>query len=94
MTKQFSSVNTAYGSPMGRSAYGDATATTARTVRVFKVRLIAGYDDGGAYWGCNMPGAYLYCATDGADYRRFVRARSRHAAIERLCVPIESLIVR
>lgn len=69
---QFEKVNTRYGAPMGRA---DTGATPVQKVRVFMVKLDSGgYDDGGAYWGQGMP---LWCATDGADYRRFVRADSR-----------------
>ena len=76
MAKQFSPVNAKYGAPMGR--YANGANPEPRTVRLFRVRLDSGgYDDGGAYWGIGKP---LFCATDGADYRHFVRADSRHAA--------------
>ena len=69
---QFEKVNARYGAPMGRA---DTGATPVQKVRVFRVNLDSGgYDDGGAYWGAGAP---LWCATDGADYRRFVRADSR-----------------
>jgi hypothetical protein len=92
MTKQFIPVDCSRGAPMGRAEYGTATECEPRTVRVFKVRLDGDYDDGGAYWGCNSFGAYLYCATDGADYRAFVRATSRADAIIRLGIPCDRLI--
>lgn len=76
---QFAKVNTSYGAPMGRA---DTGATPAQKVRVFRVKLDSGgYDDGGAYWGRSAP---LWCATDGADYRRFVRADSRLRACAEL----------
>lgn len=92
MTKQFTPVNCSRGSPMGRAEYGTPTECEPRTVRAFKVTLSGDYDDGGAYWGCNSHGAYLYCATDGADYRAFVRAPSRADAIIRLGIPCDRLI--
>ncbi len=91
MTKQFTPVDCSRGSPMGRAEYGIAAECEPRTVRVFKVTLDGDYDDGGAYWGCNTFGAYLYCATDGADYRAFVRAAHRPAAIEALGIPLDRL---
>lgn len=91
MTKQFTPVDCSRGAPMGRAEYGTATECEPRTVRVFKVTLDGDYDDGGAYWGCNSFGAYLYCATDGADYRAFVRAAHRPAAIEALGIPLDRL---
>lgn len=68
-------VSCRYGAPMGRAEWH---GTPARPVRLFRVRINAGgYDSGGAYWGSGDP---LYCATDGADFRAFVRALDRPAA--------------
>lgn len=78
--KQFNDVNSQYGAPMGRQGHGLPCHTEGegRTIRLFRVRLDSGgYDDGGAYWGI---GQRLYCATDGADYRQFVRADNRFHA--------------
>ena len=47
MAKQFAPVSCTYGAPMGRSTFGTPTDCAPRTVRVFKVRLSDGYDDGG-----------------------------------------------
>lgn len=82
MNKQFPEVSCTYGSPMGRRDHGPFSGEP-RSVRLFRVRLDAGgYDDGGAYWGHGKP---LFCATDDADFRRFVRADSRLSA----CVELE-----
>ena len=80
MIKQMPAVSCQYGAPMGRREYGQPGPL--RNVRLFRVRIDSGgYDDGGAYWGVGQP---LYCATDGADYRRFIRAASREAAAREL----------
>jgi len=92
MKKQFSIVDSAYGAPMGRATSGTAAACEPRTVRLFRVVLIDGYDDGGAYWGANSRGSFLYCATDGAGYREFTRAASRADAATRLGVPTDRLV--
>lgn len=87
MGKQFPNVNSTYGAPMGRVEKG--TPQTPKSVRVFRVRLNAGgYDDGGAYWGHGLP---LFCATDGRDYRHFVRAIDRIDAIAALEIPAETI---
>lgn len=81
MAKQFDDVSGRYGAPMGRTTYG-TPENAAGKIRLFRVVLDSGgYDDGGAYWG---HGGALYCATDGEDYRDFVRASSRLAAIAAL----------
>lgn len=81
MGKQFSDVDCRRGAPMGRRTYGNAK--DAVKVSVFKVRLDnGGYDDGGAYWGVNLPGYSLYCA-DSDDFRSFTRALNREEAIKR-----------
>ena len=67
------------GSSMGRAQYGGDKPETK--VRLFYVRLRDGYDDQGAYWG---EPRNLYCATNCAEYRKFVRANSRKEAAEKL----------
>lgn len=85
--RQFETVNCKFGAPMGRSSYGAPEACDDRSVRVFRVWLDAGgYDDGGAYWGSGIPTRPLYCAM-APDYRAFVRAWSRDAAILELDIP-------
>ena len=91
MTKQFTPVDCSRGSPMGRAQYGFGCTPAPRSVRVFKVTLSEGYDDGGAYWGCNSFGAYLYCATDDDGYRMFTRAASRADAIANFKLPTRCL---
>lgn len=89
MAKQFNDVNCQYGAPMGRRRYG--SAGDAEKVRLFKVRLdTGGYDDGGAYWGVNLPGHALYCA-DSDDYRDFVRALNRAEAMTKLGLKVQQL---
>lgn len=74
-------VSCTYGAPMGRPHWLPCNAAL-RSVRVFQVIIDSqGYDVGGAYWG---HGKRLYCATDGIDYREFVRADTRAAAITAL----------
>lgn len=81
MKKQFPDVSARYGAPMGRASSGTPDNAESK-IRVFRVNLDSGgYDDGGAYWGHGGP---LFCATDGGDYRQFVRANSRLAAIAAL----------
>ena len=76
--KQFSDVNSRYGAPMGRAEFGTHEQADGK-IRLFKVRLDSGgYDDGGAYWGS---GQALFCATDGGDFRQFIRADSRLQAV-------------
>lgn len=73
---QFPHVDGKYGAPMGRREYNDGDYSAK--VRLFRVKLDSGgYDQGGAYWGTP---SNLYCATDGAGFRVFVRAESREAA--------------
>jgi hypothetical protein len=91
MARQFPDVNCTYGAPMGRREYGHAEDSEPRSVRLFRVVLVQGYDDGGAYWGCGVP---LWCATDGGDYRRFMRAWSRRAAAQALGLESGQLRVR
>lgn len=92
MAKQFPEVNGKYGAPMGRSQYGRPDDCEPRSVRLFAVRLHDGYDDGGAYWGLNFPGAILYCATDGKDYLEFIRAENRTDAAVRMGIEPDRLI--
>lgn len=88
MGKQFQNVNAQYGAPMGRASFGIPENAEGK-IRLFRVCLdCGGYDDGGAYWGGGSP---LFCATDGADYRQFVRANSRLAAIAELGIDREQL---
>lgn len=69
-------VSSPRGAPMGR--WSDTLNPPAGPVRLFYVPFVDGcYDRGGAYWGGP---ADLYCATDGQDWRAFVRARSRQDA--------------
>jgi hypothetical protein len=79
--RQFPRTSFPYGAPMGR-----ATSTPEGPAglfkdkcRLFQVRLDSGgYDDGGAYWGRDLP---LYCceSVDGT-LRTFTRHPSREAA--------------
>lgn len=85
------SVNMSRGAPMGRAAYGSPLECAPRSIRLFMVTLNEGYDVGGVYWGCNMPGKVLYCATDGGDYRAFIRAPHRPAAAHLLDIPSNRL---
>lgn len=88
MGKQFARVNSQYGAPMGRREFGPMP-DHGRKIRIFRVRIDSGgYDDGGAYWGAGKP---LFCATDNADYRRFIRADSRLSAVAGLEIPREML---
>lgn len=88
MARQFEKVNARYGAPFGRAEYG---ASPDNKLRLFRVKINAGgYDDGGAYWG---QGAPLWCATDGADYRRFARAHSRLRACVALSIFADELAV-
>lgn len=74
-------VDSKYGAPMGRRSWLPCNAEP-RTVRVFHVTInCGGYDIGGAYWGL---GQRIYCATDTVEYREFVRADTRTAAIAAL----------
>lgn len=92
MAKQFQPVNCSRGAPMGRHEFGQAQDCEPRTVRLFRVNLDSGgYDDGGAYWGLSSRGESLFCATDGGDYRRFVRSQSRLSAVADLEIPRQKL---
>jgi hypothetical protein len=88
MKRQFDDVSCRYGAPMGRQSYGSPIDCEVKTIRLFKVSLdCQGYDDGGAYWGINSNGKFLYCATDNANYRGFTRADSRYKAMVQLSIP-------
>ncbi len=90
MAKQFLDVDCSRGAPMGRRRYG--LAAEAERVKLFKVRLDhQGYDDGGAYWGVNLPGHTLYCA-ESDDYREFVRALNRSDARVKLGLRLDQLV--
>ena len=91
---------------MGRGSYGDVGKRPKKSdgtddigpeigkpgnlIRLFKVRLTDGYDDGGAYWGWPDD---LWCARcDG--YRDFTRAYDRHMAAEKLGIANENLYIK
>lgn len=76
-------VNCKYGAPMGRANIGShpITVTSGPTCKIFKsnqtkvytrrIRLVEGYDKGGAYWG--WPDN-LYCEfTADLTYVRYYR---------------------
>ncbi len=87
MVKQFDNVDCSRGAPMGRAEWPEPP-TKPKSVRLFRVRLDSGgYDDGGAYWGLESRGQMLFCATDDANYRRFVRAATRGLAANELRLP-------
>lgn len=72
------------GAALGRpSGVLRASELPLRSVYLSKVKLIDGYDDGGAYWGVGQP---LYCAysDDYCEYCEYVRAYSREDAAKRL----------
>jgi hypothetical protein len=92
MKKQFTNANCGYGAPLGRREYGLVSDCPEHSIRLFKVRLIGDYDDGGAYWGASISIGWLYCARSGNTYRRFVRANSRTHARELLRIPNAMLI--
>ena len=76
-----SPVSCNYGAPTGRADWRD---DPIEPVRLFRVSVDSGgYDRGGAYWGTGKP---LFCATDCAGFRMFLRAEDRvtaQTAIER-----------
>jgi len=77
------------GAQMGRLEY-NRPPKKARSVRLFRVDLIQGYDNGGAYWGS---GQQLWCAMAREEqYREFVRADNRRAAMKALNLTITQLI--
>lgn len=83
MFKQFPEVGCQFGAPIGRREYQSGNPLAPKSVRLFRVNLDSwGYDDGGAYWG--LPRYNLWCATDEADYRQFIRAPTRYHAARML----------
>lgn len=89
MPKQFETVSSRYGAPMGRRADGHLETDVARFVRLYRVRINSGgYDDGGAYWGL---GEALYCAQDDDGNRQFKRAATREKAALLLGIPAGAL---
>ena len=74
MSRQFESVSSRFGAPMGRSEIHTDFMAKARC---FRVRMVDhDYDDGGAYWG-GYPSKPLFCATNGNGLMMFERAGSR-----------------
>ncbi len=70
-------VGTRYGAPMGREAWKEAPEGP---VKLFRLPLEDGaYDFGGAYWGAPDN---LWCATDGSNFRAFVRAETFQEAAD------------
>lgn len=88
-TKQFEDVDCQYGAPMGRAEW-PTKPKERKSVCLFRVNLdCGGYDDGGAYFG--LPQRNLWCATDNANYREFVRAPTRKQAAKQLKLSNELL---
>lgn len=88
LESRLDSVVSPYGAPMGRA--GGASRVPEGPVTVFRANLDSGgYDDGGAYWG--LPND-LFCATDGDQFREFLRATSKEdaqAQIRERCPGVE-----
>lgn len=64
-----------YGAPMGRP-----TSPVSGKAHLARVRIVGGYDPGGAYWGLGEP---LWCAwSDEGEV--YLRAPSREVAKARL----------
>jgi hypothetical protein len=87
-TTLFTTVNSKYGAPMGRSdvteLQGHDTDAPLR-FRLERCRWVDGaYDQGGAYWGMGEPVYLAVHETDDAYVRRSYRARSRSHAIGQL----------
>lgn len=106
MSKQFEYVDGKHGAPMGRGSYGEvgkqpkmsdgtddigpAIGAPGNLIRLFKVHLCDGYDDGGAYWGWPDD---LWCARcDG--YRDFTRAATRSYAAAKLGIDNKNLYIK
>lgn len=93
-TYKFSKGYSQYGAQMGRVSY-NKPPTKPHSVRLFRVDLVDGYDNGGAYWGTGEP---LWCAMANEDrtgeetYRDFVRAYTRREAMKSLGLTITQLI--
>ena len=98
MGKQFDLVDGSRGAPMGRGTYGKPgeanVGAPGNRIRLFKVLLSDGYDDGGAYWGQPMePANTLWCARcDG--YRDFTRAISRKEAAKSMGITNDHLYIK
>ena len=84
-------VSCQYGAPFGRDQWWDTPLAEVKpkSVHLFSVPIVHGYDSGGAYWG--MP-SDVFCATDCEGYRMFARARSRRNAAKSLGLTSEKLI--
>lgn len=73
-----------YGAPMGRTDHIGGPDYTGR-LNVRPVPLNQGYDGGGAYWGVNTGGEYLFCAFNAArSIIRFFRAKGERAALAQM----------
>ena len=72
-------VDAKYGAPMGRSDAGVCEEGQKLIMRF--VPLPDGYDGGGAYWGLNSPGAFLWCAYNAdRSIVRYGRSKNIQAA--------------
>jgi len=79
------------GAAMGRpSRITHVSQLPPRSVYLSRVKLIDGYDEGGAYWGVGAP---LYCAysDDYCEYCEYVRAYSREDAATQLGLTSQQL---
>lgn len=86
--RQFKLCCSPRGAPMGRASFGTPENAGSK-IRLFRLDMSEGYDDGGAYWGTPND---VFCARDTTgDYRQFVRANSREDAREMLGIPMEKL---
>jgi len=63
-----------YGASMGRDS--DSEPLQGK-LRLERVRLTGGYDNGGAYWGIGLP---LFRAEDSKGREKFFRAANRETA--------------
>ena len=64
-----------------------ATRDSVSRIYLQRVRInSAGYDSGGTYWGVGQP-LYLARSEDG-QIHRFLRARDRDAAKQKLCAEV------
>ena len=83
-----------WGAQMGRASY-NKPPQKARSIRLFRVDLVGGYDNGGAYWGNGQTlwGAMADEDSTGQEqYRDFIRADSRRGAMNGLDIKKEWLI--
>ncbi len=83
-----------YGAPMGRAgSVGDPDFTGRLNVRPVPL-YDGGYDGGGAYWGHNHGGEYLFCAFNAdRSIIRFFRAKGERAALAEMREEYESAII-